>query len=349
MERDHVQRGFTLIESVTALSIAGILLVALGSVMSMSLRAMPRPEEDVSALAAGVQDAAAWLGDDLAAAVSVSSISATDLEFTVADRDNDGSEEEIHYSWDGPGEPLMRSMNDGTEIAVGPALSSFSAEAVWRSVTKSGSGSSALGAEEAILRYPGASNATQSLAGGAVAVTFTPVLDADATSWRVTSCRVLANVSAVTVSTLRARLYSGRVTNLASQTPLATSGSVGLNVLGSAMPITFTFSSAPDLPAGTQVSIVIDATVTVGDVNVQYNSSGVAMGTLHATVGKDGSWTTYTDGGAPVLVNGRQWRPSTTTSSESRLMSVGIEMIPQQSKALPVRFSVSTFAEPITK
>lgn len=350
MRVDAVHRGaFTLIETVTALSIAGILMVALGSMMSMSLRAMPRPEEDVAAVAAELQDAAAWLGDDLSAAVSVVSMTSTALEFRVADRDKDGVEEVIRYEWTGGGQSLTRTVNGGAAAAVGPALSAFVAEPNWRSVSNPAAGVPTLGAEEAILRYPGASNATQSLSGGAVAMTFTPVLDADATSWRVTSCRMLANVSILTVSTMRARLYAGRVTNLASQTPLATSGSIGLNVLGSAMPVTFTFASAPDLPPGTQVSIVVDATITLGEVQLQYTTSGVAMGTLHATVGKDGSWTTYTDGGAPLVINGRQWKPAVTNPSESRLMSVGIAMTPVQAKALPARLTVATLAEPVTK
>ena len=129
------QRGFSLIESVTALAIASVILAALGSVLAMSLKAFPRPEADPSADAAALQDVEVWLKDDLGSATSIVSSSATMLEFRVADRDKDELPETVRYWWSGGGERLTRTINGADETTFGPVLSDLTFSPWWRDVS----------------------------------------------------------------------------------------------------------------------------------------------------------------------------------------------------------------------
>jgi hypothetical protein len=150
------------------------------------------------------------------------------------------------------------------------------------------------------------------------------------------------------LATLRARLYSGRISDLGTQTPLATSASLNLSLAASNSWTTFTFASAPDIAPGTLVSVVIDAVIALGSVSVR-TSTEVPLQAKALATGSGATWT-YSDGaGAPLVLTGRQWRPTTMREDETRLMSVGVVMAPESSRTLPARFTIATPGEPVVK
>jgi prepilin-type N-terminal cleavage/methylation domain-containing protein len=340
--------GFTLIETVTALAIASIILAGLGSVLAMSLKAFPHPDSDEAGRAVSLQDAALWLSDDLGEATSILDLSTDAIEFRVPDRDKDSAAEVIRYWWPGGSSALKRTVNGVETGALGPRLGSFTLEPHWTTgLGPPVAQSPTLRSEQTLLMIPGTGTTDTALGSSMAVITMIPALDSNATSWRPTSVRVMITTKGLAVlATLRARLYSGRVSDLGVQTPLATSASLNLNLAASDSWTTFTFASAPDLTPGTLLSVVIDSTITLGSISVRTSTSVPLHGMALAT-GSGTAWT-YTEGaGAPLILTGRQWRPTTMQEDETRLASVSVVMAPESSRTLPARFTIATLGEPL--
>ena len=93
----QAHRAYTLLETVVSLAVAGVLMTGLGSTILLANRALPGEENPSQAAGR----AAIVIGDivtELLTAKTVTERSATTLEFTVADRDNDANPETIRYS-----------------------------------------------------------------------------------------------------------------------------------------------------------------------------------------------------------------------------------------------------------
>lgn len=346
--RGPMRPGLTLIEMVVALVVMGVILATLSSIFAISMKAFPAPAADQAAIAASLQDAAGMIKDDLSSAVSVVSVDSSSIQFRVADRDRDGAQETIAYRWPGAGSAVMRSYKGGSDVAVGPELSAFSIDAWWRKFTVATPTATTLGSDETLFRYPGAAGTSLKLGTDMLALTFTPTLAADATHWKLSTVTATGSGTTLTIATLRARLYLGAITDLSSQSPIASSPGVSLGLLGSPVAVDFTFFGAPEVPAGTLVSIVIDATVSVGTVRLNYTSSGVPSSS-YIKIGSGSSWSTSLDGGLPITIGGKQRRPGSTGVEEYRLDGAGFAMTPSAKGAFPARFSVATMSKPKTE
>ena len=111
MRNNQHHRAFTLIESVISLSIATVLLTGIGSSILLASRALPGAD---NLLAENMRTTAIAqnITTDLSTAIAFTTGTASLLEFTVADRDNDGLVETIRYGWSGtPGAPLIYRYN----------------------------------------------------------------------------------------------------------------------------------------------------------------------------------------------------------------------------------------------
>jgi prepilin-type N-terminal cleavage/methylation domain-containing protein len=342
------RRAFTLIELVVALAVCGVVLTAAAAMFAMSLRAFPRPDDDVAATAADLQDAAARLRDDLASATGAATFGTRDVSFRVADRDADGSPETVRYAWSGvAGEPLSLTVGASGPVAVGPPLSGFSLTPWWRKVTASSASGTVLEAERTLLRLPMDSTMVMALGSNMFALAFVPVVDADATAFQITRCQFSVNGQLLTVGTLRARLYDCDISGLASATPVATSPSLSLSVLGVDATLDLGFTGAPEIAAGRTVTIVVDATISVGRINLLYNNAAVPLSNSKAaTKSGTSAWIELPEGGAPCTVWGRQRRPGSTSADEYRLDGVSVVLTPSQRGAWPARFAVACPAGP---
>lgn len=111
-------RGFTLIETVVAMAISAILLLALGSTIMLASRAVPRGDEAV--ISEGeLQRAFALMESDIQECTDIMMTSS--LTIAVPDRDGDGLEEVIEYAYNGADKMVTRSRNGGTaETLFGP-------------------------------------------------------------------------------------------------------------------------------------------------------------------------------------------------------------------------------------
>lgn len=116
-------RALTLPELVLSISIMSVLLGGIGSAMLLAGKTMPSGNAaliaDAKASAALVQ-----IASELSFASSVSTVSATVLEFSVPDRNHGAAGPElIRYQWSGTiGDPLYRRYNGGTPAIVVPSV-----------------------------------------------------------------------------------------------------------------------------------------------------------------------------------------------------------------------------------
>lgn len=110
--------GFTLIEMVISLTLVGIVLVSLGSMLTLSVQATPQPT-DTASVVRGAAFPFAVMAEELGSATGFGSVTATGVVFTIADRTGDASPETVEYSWSGtPGDPLLRVVNGGAPEAM---------------------------------------------------------------------------------------------------------------------------------------------------------------------------------------------------------------------------------------
>ncbi len=110
------RRGATLVELTAGLAITAILIGGLMSAITLASRAVPDPEDPLAASIDGFH-AAEQIAADLYCAQSFSNATATAVQFTVVDRDNDSTPETIRYEWSGtPGDPLRWQYNSSPEV-----------------------------------------------------------------------------------------------------------------------------------------------------------------------------------------------------------------------------------------
>jgi len=131
--REH--RAVTLIETVVALTVTGILLTAVGSSLLLASSALPERESPLKAPLA----ASEVVGDimtELLTAVAVTGRTETSVTFEVADRDADAVKETLRYGWSGAMDgPLTRRLNTGNVVAILPHIHEFSLSYTVRSTT----------------------------------------------------------------------------------------------------------------------------------------------------------------------------------------------------------------------
>lgn len=117
--------AFTMAEMLISLGIFSVLMLGIGAALSISLRAI---DNGASPTARTAQNAArvAPMAADLAAATGFNLRAAHAVEFTVPDRTGDSSPDTIRYEWSGkPDDPIARTLNGGTPVAVTAAVGGF--------------------------------------------------------------------------------------------------------------------------------------------------------------------------------------------------------------------------------
>lgn len=112
----QLRRAFTLLELVLSVVILSVILIGAQSAMLIAANAAPdstsRPARQIA-----VHRALELLASDLKYAVDITTLSAAEVIFTVADRNGDGENETIRYAWAGhSGAPLLRQINGSDEM-----------------------------------------------------------------------------------------------------------------------------------------------------------------------------------------------------------------------------------------
>ena len=118
------QRAFTILEMLVAMVASAFLLAGLGSVLFIARQTAYSPT--AASRRSRTADIANLISDELRYATIITQQTSQILEFIVADRNNDGVSEKIHYEWSGtPGDPLRKSINGGTPVDVLTSVYAF--------------------------------------------------------------------------------------------------------------------------------------------------------------------------------------------------------------------------------
>ncbi|QDT69052.1 hypothetical protein MalM25_19780 [Planctomycetes bacterium MalM25] len=99
-------RGYTLIELMVAIASASVLMIGLSGALFVSARAL-ETDEGATLKRSRADQALSRVLSELSEATRIESASATELRFRVPDRDADGVEESLAFTWSGvAGDPL---------------------------------------------------------------------------------------------------------------------------------------------------------------------------------------------------------------------------------------------------
>ena len=111
----QMRSAYTLIELVSSIAATSILMAGMGSVLFVAARSTD--DSTTSAMQIVASATAHEVLSDLQFTKSFVQRSSTGVEFLVADRDADNSDERIRYAWSGtPGDPLTKQYNSQPEI-----------------------------------------------------------------------------------------------------------------------------------------------------------------------------------------------------------------------------------------
>jgi prepilin-type N-terminal cleavage/methylation domain-containing protein len=117
--------GYTLIELVMAMAIAGILLMGMSASIVIASRCVSEGY-DVVGLALRTSDALGEVNSDLSTAEDFLDRTSSSVTFTVPDRDGDGVSETVKYWWTGSSDGrLMRQVNGGPEVVLAENVRQF--------------------------------------------------------------------------------------------------------------------------------------------------------------------------------------------------------------------------------
>lgn len=294
--RRRTPPGFTLIESLAALAVTSILLVALVSVIGLSARAVPSGEDrtDHRAAASG---ALATATDELRDAAAIVSASPTSIRVVL--NDADGNPVEVEYAWEGePGQPLLRS-EAGVSSVVVPNVRSFLIDLVQEDRVRPIEGAEpvkATGGEVLLASWTGVGSTTDRVRGTTmVGMVVRPNLPASAVGWRITRFRYRGtpDTGGRTVSTI-VQIRPAGIDDRPTSAVLAQSSTSenGLILLGllTASWREHTFAALPEVDPTVPLCVVLSSNNANGGVALSRTTSG-AFSAFGQRV-----WTT--DGGA---------------------------------------------------
>lgn len=192
--------AFTLVELVVGIVSAAILMTGIASAIMIASRALPAPNKPAEALMNAYQAVEQFVSD-AACAVSVSSRTATGVEFLVPDRDGDGSDDAIRWSWSGTsGQPLIRSYNAKAPVTILEQTHQFQLNYVIRSETEQPPPTENESAVVLLSSHEtGLVNLGYSITDARwVGQYFTPSLPGGVTSWKVTQVSIRAQSNGAT-------------------------------------------------------------------------------------------------------------------------------------------------------
>lgn len=221
------QRAFTLVELITSMVIMSILLGAVMSVMVIASHAIPANTPELTTLAQA-HTVLLRIADEVATADAVELHDEHTLRLRVPDRDGDGADDVLQYSWSGTvGDPLLGTYNElGPQVLVDQIDSVTFATLLDEPVEVAGDGTRTIGPVELAAHVGGMGvSATMSVgAGGAVGAMVKPDLPETAMQYTIESITLLLQRGTApydhgfTVVVGGAELLNGKLDALQSET-----------------------------------------------------------------------------------------------------------------------------------
>ncbi len=294
------RRGFTLTEMMIAVPSIAILMLGMAAAIKTAGRAVP-DGTSISSTAVATGRVMDLLAADITYAVAIDKMTATELIFTVADRDVNGLAETIRYAWSGAaGAPLTRQIKTDTAppitwssvpaTSIAGGVQEFAFEYDKRSASAPTTYSS--GTEILLASADGTSSLdTYTVTGGnGIGQFLVPALPANARSWKITRATVRMRSDGILAGQAMAQICTAKnglpTSAILDQTPIQ----------GSLLPTTYgprniTFSNLPNLPPSTGVCLCITWTSGLAACDVQYSNSDSPLSHLVITSNGGAVWT----------------------------------------------------------
>lgn len=310
--------GLTLAELSASLAIIATLMVAIGSVMVLTGRAV-----GISATQAAevqVDDVVGTFASEHRLALTVTEWTPTSITFTVADRDGDGAPETIRYAWSGvAGDPLTRKLNDAVPAVIAKDVKQFQLGYLTQTAPAAAPAEVESTTDDLVYAYETGTTSNFAMSSTAWAAQgFIPTLArSDATSWRVTQVQLMANrVSGSTtgkywiVSVCPSDPLTGKPNSLAPIEQQTLEMSSLTTSQGWSPLIPFTVITQ-NLDPSKRYWIVVSQSVLTTTGNVGFNGASTVTADPIATTSTAGTtWTTYTGRDMKIRIYGRYKYPS---------------------------------------
>ncbi len=121
------RRAFTILDVIVGLVVATVVGGAIGGILILVSRAMPQTAAATTPTTVSSARLADEIASELRYATSFTEMTPTSVTFTVPDRDGDGAEETIRFSWTGiVGQPVTRMYNNGSAVEIFPSCHNLS-------------------------------------------------------------------------------------------------------------------------------------------------------------------------------------------------------------------------------
>jgi Tfp pilus assembly protein PilV len=348
------RRGFTLLEVLTASVITVVIVGALASVMAVAAKAMPSPDAastTTRAASIALQAAAA----DLALCKGLKSYDATSIQFTLVDRDADGSEETLNVAWGGSaGDPLVLDTN-GVAQTIVEKVDDFAVSVETFSDSTTSVSGTTVGPQILLAGYEGTTiHVANVTTTEHVAQSFRASVPADAISYSITKLDVSVHQRLLYPGTVVVELYKARAdgspTGAALASATATSGLLALPIalppfIGTRYQLTLGTPVTGCLP-GDLLAIKLSASSGRMYAAFQNPAPSEHYATMSLSTNSGGSWTPVPSASIGFLVCGNVTRPATVAASVSRAESVAIKVRPTGGQEITL--NVPLLGKPLT-
>ncbi|MBX3380353.1 MAG: prepilin-type N-terminal cleavage/methylation domain-containing protein [Phycisphaeraceae bacterium] len=340
------RRGFSLVELVLACALLVILLAAGRGAIGLAKNAARSPvlERSIS-LSAALDD----LTNDVGCALQIQTVTAKSISAFVPDRNGDGEDDLITYSWSGAaGAPLIRSINGGTPETLVASLQSFAIASSQQTISVPAP------AAKSTERLVGGNSTSSSLktttisASNFRAGSFVPAnLPAGTTSWKLTRVRVMVRQNppvvgafSVQVQPTNAQAPSGQVLEEVSIAESDISSSYAWKDV--------TFSTLDKLSPINPIAIVVTRlSPSIEPCDLQATGSGgatVAGNAYFSSSNSGASWSMVSGEDMIYAVYGIPNVPTSTTTATG-LSSLQITAVPTSGAAIHMNIPASNIPQ----
>jgi len=345
-------RGVTLVEVVTSMVAATILLGGIASALLVASRALPESGNGQAAYA----EAAALLGQissELACAQRIIGSGARHIVFEVADRNADTLPETIRYHWSGTvGDPLYRQYNSNEATIVLPSVRDFALAYETFSVTTTGDPTESESAETELRSY----DATTSLSDFKIKSSawagefFKPNLPADTIRWKVTRVVLMAAKEGPANGVASVLLCTARADRRPNPAILAQTTLLESALSSSYSWYSLSFPTPPVLAPGDLVCFLVCHVSDADACKLRYRSGGVAVPNLALLSSSTGglTWTVESDKSLLFYVYGTVTTPGPPEVIVTQyLKRVRLSVCAGDASARPVETSVPVLNAPV--
>lgn len=286
-------RAFTLAETLIAVAVTSIIMVAVGSAVVIASRTMP-DQDSPAALAIDAGSALEQLGLELQYAIHLPVYESRRITFTLADRNDDGSPERVSWAWSGiAGDPLTRQYNDGLAVPMLKDVKNFAFTYTTSNVQERYPGPLVEQSETLLASYTGSllsllPNSFQITSSNWIGQYIQPSLPSAAVAWRPTRVSFQARYSGSNVGATKVQLRSVDAYNRPT-TEILAEQTMSENTLSSGWSWNqFIYPNVFPLSADESVALVLQWVQDTVSAEILYQSEN--SGRLYTTDG-GATWT----------------------------------------------------------